>query len=368
MDWKNIDPAMVSKTVKDPENYTWYDPKEAPFCVTGLNWFEQEKLYRRFPLDKQPMLEEVAPGVAFLGVDPTGGQVHFKTDADQIVIAATLTGAQSMDHFCATGQCGIDLYLKHPWDDTFKFEQVTRFNHTADKYVCKMIRNGNREMKEAILNLPLYIGLETLLIGLPKDAKVEAAEPFANENPIVFYGTSVTQGGCASRPGMLYTNILSRWMNREFMNFGFSGSGKGEPEVVELIAQVKDPAMIVINYEANAGDGLFDSLDPMLDIFRKHHPDTPILLGTRLHVQYEVNHEESREKRDKKRAFQRACVERRRAEGDRNIYFIDGRTVLNEAADECLVDGDHPTDLGFWLIAKGLKPVLESILDGTYSA
>ena len=186
MDWKNIDPAMVSKTVKDPENYTWYDPREAPFCVTGLNWFEQEKLYRRFPLDKQPMLEEVAPGVAFLGVDPTGGQVHFKTDADQIVIAATLTGAQSMDHFCATGQCGIDLYLKHPWDDTFKFEQVTRFNHTADKYVCKMIRNGNREMKEAIMNLPLYIGLETLLIGLPKDAKVEAAKPFANENPIVF--------------------------------------------------------------------------------------------------------------------------------------------------------------------------------------
>lgn len=364
MDWKNIDPNMVGKAVKDPENYTWYDPREAPFRVSGLNWFGQEKLYRRFPLEAQPMLEKVAPGVAFLCVDPTGGQVAFRTDAEQIVIAANLTGAQSMDHFAATGQCGIDLYLRHPGDDGYKFEQVTRYNHTADKYVCKMIRNGNREMKDALLNLPLYIGLTDLLIGLPKDASVEAPKPFDHEKPIVFYGTSVTQGGCASRPGMLYTNILSRWMNREFMNFGFSGSGKGEPEVVELIAQVEDPAMIVINYEANAGDGLFETLDPMLDIFRKHHPDTPILLGTRLHVQYEANNAASRAARDKKREFQRACVERRRAEGDRNIYFIDGRDVLKEAADECLVDGDHPTDLGFWLIAKGLKPVLEDILKG----
>ena len=365
MDWKNIDPNMVGKAVKDPENYTWYDPKEAPFRVSGLNWFKQEKLYRRFPIGSQPMLEEVAPGVAFLCVDPTGGQIAFRTDADQIVVAAKLTGALSMDHFAATGQCGIDLYLRQPWEDGYKFEQVTRFPHTKDQYVCRMIRNGNREMKDALLNLPLYIGVDELLIGLPKDAKVEAPKPFDHDKPIVFYGTSVTQGGCASRPGMLYTNILSRWMNREFFNFGFSGSGKGEKEVVELIAQVEDPAMLVINYEANAGDGLFESLDPMLDIFRAKYPEVPILLGTRMHVQYEVNNEQSRSQRDRKREFQRACVERRRAEGDLNIHFIDGRDVVGEdVVHECFVDGDHPTDLGFYMIAKGLKPVLEELLKG----
>lgn len=362
MDWKNIDPNMVGKVVKDPENYTWYDPKEAPFRVSGLYWFEKEKLYRRFPLDQQKMLEEKAPGVAWLCNDPAGGQVAFRTDAEQIVVAANLTGASNMDHFSATGQCGIDLYLRHPGDHSYKFEQVTRFEHTADKYVCKMIRHGNREMKDALLNLPLYIGVTDLLIGLPKDAKVYAPAPFSDEQPIVFYGTSITQGGCASRPGMLYTNILSRWMNREIINFGFSGSGRGEKEVVDLITQVKNPAMFVINYEANAD--VYQTLDSMLDMIRERHPDVPILLGTRMHVQYEEHDPEAKESRNKKREFQRMNIENRRNAGDLNVYFMDGRDVMDEAADECLVDGDHPTDLGFWLIAKGLKPVLESILEG----
>lgn len=362
MEWKEIDERMVARSIREPETLTWYDPKESPFRVDGLYWFQQEKRYQRFPEASIPMLEKAAPGVAYLCRHTTGGQIAFETDARRIAVAVRLNGRHGMDHFAATGECGMDCYLAYPGED-FHFEGVTRFPQSEEGYACEVVRGRGDEWKRVVLNLPLYMGVESLMIGLPKEARLAAPQPFSHAKPVVFYGTSITQGGCASRPGMLYTNILTRRMNRPIYNFGFSGSGKGEKEVAELVAQVKDPALFVMAYEANAGEGLYDTLDPFLDLYRRAHPDTPILLVSRMLVQRELHVKEEREKRDAKRAFQQACVEKRRSAGDRRIFFLDGRLLTPDGGDECSVDGDHPTDLGFWQIAQNLQPVIEKLME-----
>lgn len=361
MDWQKIDPKMVAKSVKQPDNYAWLDPKEPPFRVSGLNWFSQDKRYIRFPASSLPMLHDISTGVEFLCTHPAGGQVAFETDAGEIIVAAKLAGVSDMHHFAATGQCGIDCYAAYPGED-YRFERVVTFDKSKNEYASPVFSGPAGVRKRIILNLPLYIGLESLLIGIPHGSAVFAPAPFSSPRPLVFYGTSITQGGCATRPGMLYTNIISRHFNREIFNYGFSGSGKGEPEVAKLISEVRDPAVYVINYEANADDSIRDTLAGFIGIIRKAHPAVPILVISRLHIQYELHISKLKVRRDSLRDFQRECVAKLAAAGDPNIYFMDGRELLKHDPDECFVDGDHPTDLGFWQIADALEPVLRRII------
>lgn len=355
MEWEKFDPAMAAKQVPDGDKLTWYDPKDAPFEVRGLYWFGKEHIYQRFPADSYPLLKEKAPGAAFLSTHPAGGQIAFETNASRIVIAAKLASGQTMDHFAGTGEMGIDCYLAYPGED-WHFDGVTRFNAKEDNYCCEVIKGRGDEHKRVILHLPLYMHVESLRIGLPKEAYVNAPAPLAADGRIVFYGTSITQGGCASRPGMLYTNILSRRLGREFLNFGFSGSGKGEPEVARLLAEIEDPALYALAYEANAGITIKDSLETFIAILREKHPATPIWVISRIPVRQEEHVPAARAARDDLREFQRATVKKLTYAGDEHIRFIDGRTLMPNASDECFVDGSHPTDLGFWQIANELEP------------
>ena len=360
MDVRNFDPKMAAKDVRDSENLKWYDPAEAPFVVSGLNWFKDEKKYQRFREESIPLLNERAPGAAFLSRCPTGGQIAFETNASRIVIAAKLAGINEMDHFASTGVCGVDCYISYP-GEKFCFEGVTRFDDRKDYYCCELIEGRSAENKKVILNLPLYIGLEAVSIGLPKDAYVAAPSWKKDEKPIVFYGSSITQGGCASRPGMLYTNILSRWMNREFLNFGFSGSGLGEIEIAEELSEITNPALYVLIYEPNAGVTIKNTLDDFIACLRLKHSDTPILIISRQYVHYEQHIENKKAILDDLRNFQEETVSKLKKQGDKNIYFLDGSILLGEDADECTVDGNHPTDLGFYRIACNLRPVLEKL-------
>ena len=120
-------------------------------------------------------------------------------------------------------------------------------------------------------------------IGLPADAKLSKAEPYKNEDsslrkPIVFYGTSITQGGCASRPGMVHTAILQRRLDHPVVNLGFSGNGKMEPEVVELMAEI-DASCFVIDCLPNMdAKEVAERTEPLVRKLREAQPKTPILL------------------------------------------------------------------------------------------
>jgi len=219
-------------------------------------------------------------------------------------------------------------------------------------------------LRNVTLNFPLYRGVEQVSVGLERGARIEPPPPYADDRPVVVYGTSITQGGCAARPGMAYTNILSRRLNRPFVNLGFSGSGRGEPEVARCVAAVPNPALFLLDYEANAWADrqLERTLPGFIDILRERHAETPILVVSKIRYPRELLEPDVLQGAADRRAFQRDLVDQRRAAGDANVHFLDGAGLLGDDFDECTVDGSHPTTLGFWRMARGLEPALRRIL------
>lgn len=361
MNWRENDRNMAISHVKNPEQLKWLDPRKEPFRISGLYWIKSNRGYSRFPDNALAMLAEKAPGVYFMSQDPAGGQIVFETNAERIVVRAVLESGQRWDHLSATGEMGMDCYVAYP-GETPEFAGVTRFDARKNEYMSEILSNGGSAHKRVTIHLPLYMPLLELEIGLPEDACVRAPAPFESASPVVVYGTSITQGGCVSRPGVMYTNVLSRRLNREFLNFGFSGSGKGEPEVAELLGTVKDPAMYILEYEANAGDLLFENLKPLIAILRRTYPLTPILVCSRVFSCQSAHIPHKREALERRRAFQRQVVEELRCAGDRNIHFVDGWTLLEQDCSDCFVDGIHLSDLGARQMADALEKEIRTYL------
>jgi hypothetical protein len=293
-----------------------------------------------------------------------GGQVQFRTDSKRLAIRVQLAGRADMNHMPATGQCGFDCYIGEPTRQLYR--SSSKYDIARTDYELEMYNFPTSTMHTVTLNFPLYQGVKEVLIGLEPDAGVQPPPPYADDRPIVVYGTSITQGGCASRPGMAYTNILSRKLDRPFVNLGFSGSGRGEPEVAHTIAAMPPtPACFVLDYEANASANqqLQRTLGGFIDILREKHPETPILIVSRIRFAGENFSESEARGRLERLDFQRRTVEAKRADGDGNIHFLDGSDLLGEDFEECTVDGVHPTDLGFWRLAEGLLPAVTAVLD-----
>jgi lysophospholipase L1-like esterase len=162
---------------------------------------------------------------------------------------------------------------------------------------------------------------------------------------------------------MAWTNILSRRLNVEFINLGFSGSGKGEPEVASTMAEIPNAACWILDYEGNAGpEGLRRTFRPFIRILREAHPDVPIFAVSRTPFAADRFIESSLKERTEGREFLRGTISELRRGGDRRLFFQDGGELLGEDFEECTVDGVHPTDLGFMRIANGLTPVVRAIL------
>ena len=336
----------------------WHDPAQPPFALSGFAWFARDRVYRRLPLD---FPQAFRPPVLELAACTAGGQVRFRTDSTAVVVRATLAGAHNMDHMPATGQCGFDCYVGEAGAQ--RFAGVTRFDRAQEVLESVVLRAPDRVLRSVTLNFPLYQGVEEVRVGLEPGAEVLPPLPYADPRPVVVYGTSITQGGCASRPGMAYTNILSRWLNRPFVNLGFSGNGCGDTEVAEAMGEIPEPAAYVLDYEPNAGpEGMQKTLEPFLDVLRAAQPSVPILVASRIRYASDALDPASEESRLRSCDFQRETVARRCAAGDGALSFLDGGELLGQDFDECTVDGVHPTDLGFLRIAQGLRPALETLL------
>lgn len=354
---KTLDVAKFDSNMRikqaDENNLIWYEASETPFELVGFNWFEQDRVFRRMPLNPPSALPEGVEGLAW---HTAGGQLRFRSNSTRIVVKATIRDPGLMDHMPQTGSNGFDLYIGEP--GAMEFRSVTRFALLATDYTCELLNNATHTMRTFCLNFPLYNGVNKLAIGLDQGSALAAPPAWADDRKIVVYGTSITQGGCASRPGMAYTNMLSRSLNRPVYNYGFSGSGRGEPEVAACLAAVADVSLFVLDYEANCHlpGGLEGTLPGFIDIIREKHPTTPILVVSRVRYSFDD------ERYDARREVQRGEVAQRKAAGDKNIYFLDGSTLLGEDAKECAVDGVHQTDLGFYRMAKNMEPTIRAIL------
>lgn len=352
--------SNMSTDTRIEDGLEWHSPLKAPFKLSGFPWIATDGIYRRMPVAPVKPLPEA---VDFLANHTAGGQIRFKTNSRKLYLDVKLSPDETMYHMAPTGQRGFDCYLGKPGE--MKFVNVTRFKPGDLEFQSLLIEWNNDEVKEVTINFPLYQGVQEVNVGLEIGAEISAPTPYLTEQPIVIYGTSITQGGCATRPGMAYTNILSRAINLEFINLGFSGSGKGEPEVAEVIAGIENPLCLVLDYEANCVslDLLKQTMPEFIRIYREAHPDVPILVISRIQTPAEDHDPTLKQTFHDRREFQRSFVKELNEHGDERIHFCNGYLMFGDRYTETTVDGTHPTDLGFMLMAEHLTPVLKRLLN-----
>ncbi|NMA84250.1 MAG: hypothetical protein GX962_10360 [Epulopiscium sp.] len=355
---QKLDSNMSINPIED-QGIKWLSPMEAPFRILGFPWLSKERTYRRMPMVCTPPIPEA---VNYLANCTAGGQIHFQTDSKELLIAVQLQAPANMVHMPATGQCGFDCYVDFGHGDGFQFCNVTRYPLEQDHYKIQLLDLESSKMRKVILNFPLYQGVKEVFIGVQKDATILGSSDF-QQNPLIFYGTSITQGGCASRPGLAYTNILSRYLQRECINLGFSGNGKGEAEVAKVISSIPNPGGLILDYEANCmSTELYkQTLPKFIHTYRKVHPLVPILVISRIQSSMDIISPTFHEERLERKEFQKSWIHEEQKNGDQNLHFYDGSYLLGEQWLEGTVDGVHPTDLGFMSMANTLYPVIREI-------
>lgn len=359
---EDVDVNMKNDIIEE-DGFIFINPiTDSRFKVEGLGFFEKEKDYFRLLKDCK---DKVTDAVYWLSSHPSGGQIHFHTNSSKIKVKVKNKGDYQMCHMAATGQQGVDLYYRLNQQKNYKFFKCATFASPTTQFESDVFFSDKKMEKDIIINLPLYEGLEELLIGIEKDATLKLSKSHKNKGKIVVYGTSLTQGGCASRPGMSFTNILSRRLDTEFINLGFSGSGLGENIIAQLINQIDDIKMLILDYDANGGatGDLKNNMEDFIDTFRSKYPTLPILIMSKPKFSSYLFMEKEVERRKFYVDFQKNVALKRKEKGDHNIYFLDGNILYGKKDwDECLVDGIHATDLGFYRIANVLEKELKKIL------
>ncbi len=326
---------------------------DARLAVQGLPWFgEDQPALRRLPLR---LKGQFRPPVWDLAQDPSGGRIRFRTDSRSIGLEARNPGFSNMHHMASVGENGFDLYVGgdyvgSAWPD-------------ASGKITKEWRLGReRRMRDITLYLPLYKPVTIHELTLDSEARLERGRPYAISQPIVYYGSSITQGGCASNPGGSCQAILERKLDADFVNLGFSGNGLGEPALAEAICEL-DPSCIVLDFWGNpSAEQYATALPAFVDILRRKWPRLPILVTSPFYFPAEANEGEVAREASAKRTTTREFVEKRRRDGDRRIWYVDGLKMLNRDQAAGLVDGVHPNSLGFYFNARGLEPFLRKAL------
>lgn len=287
----------------------------------------------------------------------SGGQVRFCTDADSITIKIWLRNAiTGMNHFTNRGVYGIDTYVGSGSNRVYAGGQMQTFAESST-YNEGVLALPSGE-KEVSINLPLYGGLTKLVIGFPNDSSIAKPSERSIKKPIAFYGSSITQGGCVSRPGNMYSNILCRQLDVDCMNLGFSGSALGEQSVAEYIG-TREISAFVMDYDYNSPsvESLSETHEPFFKTVRKAHPQIPIILVT--HPYYAPATQNDIDRKN----VVRATYEKALAQGDKNVYFVDSEQFFPlEMRDLYAVDNLHPNDLGHFMMAKAILPTLKKVL------
>lgn len=357
------EPAVppVAETAAAPTALRWLPMDSGELEINGLPWFQANGgSLSRLPLaSKSSFRKEVWS----LAQSPSGGRIRFRTDSTVLAIRLEYSSPPSMANMHAFGQTGVDLYVNGNYLVSAVADKDAKPGKIYEPILFDFSQQPRAE-REITLYLPLYKPVKVLGLGVDKDAKITKAGSFAVARPVVFYGTSITQGGCASRAGMSYQAILGRKLNLDFVNLGFSGNGLGEPEVARAVAEI-DASCYVLDFGANHKTfaAMREVYAPFLDHIRARHPATPIIVMTLLHSSREHRIPSLGIEWPERRKFIAQLVRERVQAGDRKLYLVDGAKLLGPTPDDGLVDGVHPNDLGFYWMAEGLAPTLRRALN-----
>lgn len=345
-----IDRNFYVQTTLNIDNVKFYNVQDEPFCLYGV--FFENGMYRRMP---EEIANSVSEQVNRLHMQTAGGRVKFVTDSRYVAIKVVMPIIGKMSHFPLTGSAGFDLYTgrKEEYYNTF----VPPFN-ISDGYESVIRFNDGKE-REITINFPLYSSVSALYVGLEEDAVLKKSVGYKHKKPIAFYGSSITQGGCASHPGNAYASIISRQLQTDYLNLGFSGSAKAEDAIAQYISTL-DLSIFVYDYDHNAPSlsHLKDTHQKMFLTIRKRNPELPIVILSR--PKYVLTDEEKHRLAIIEKTYTDAV-----AANDQNVYFIDGPSLMKYAQHDGTVDRCHPNDFGFYSIAKVLAKYLKPILERT---
>ena len=344
---------FAQKPLISEDEIDWYDAKEKG--IEGKGWSKTKRYFDRFPSKAEGMVREA---VWNLSRHSAGMCMRFVSDSPNIYVRYSLClDRLAMSHMPATGVSGMDLYGNDDQGIDRWVAVVRPDKKEIETAIAKDLAPGSRRYT---LYLPLYNGVDSLEVGVPKGESFKALAP-RKERPILFYGTSIMHGACASRPGMAFPAILGRRLRRPTINLGFSGNGHMEIEVAALLAE-QDPCTYVIDCLPNMNETtVSERTVPLVKKLREAHDQTPILLvedrsftNTPFFPQRKSHHQKSRA------ALKKAYAELTDA-GIANLYYMDGDYLLGEDG-EGATDGSHPSDLGMIRYADAYEPVLRSIL------
>ena len=341
---------------KDKTETVWYDG--ADFPIFGKATDQTLTRYDRLPASYEKISRKP---VWQLGRNTAGLYIRFRSNSPYIKVAWTSLNGRSMNHMAATGVRGVDLYWLN--GDTWQFARGGR--PAKEKYTeSTIISNMEPIEREWMLYLSLYDGVTDVKIGI--DSKSQIDQPKVNSpkagNPIVFYGSSIMQGGCVSRPGALATSIIARALDREVINLGFSGNALLDMEIAELMAQVEAPALFVLDYVPNStAPRINESGEKFFNIIRAAHPDVPIIFVERPIYPHSILDQKTGADTKARNEAQKALYQKLRKAGQKKLYYLEGEKILGDDR-EGTVDGTHSTDLGAQRYVDAILPIIKKAL------
>ena len=299
----------------------------------------KENKYDRLPASYKEIVREP---VWDLAKNSAGLSIRFLSNSSLITVKWELLNNFSMDHMPDTGIKGVDLYFKQ--NDKWQYINTGRPIGFNNEY--RLVENMNNELREYKIFLPLYDGVKNIEIGIDNSSYIKKPEK-SEKKPIILYGTSITQGACASRPGMAHTNIISRKLDRNVINLGFSGNGRMEKSIAKLISE-SNPAFYVIECMPNMypPDLITSNTIPLVDIIREKHPDTPIVLVDLFTSPLTaLDNNMTKLTREMNNSLKNE-YDKMINNGYNNIIYLETQSALGKDF-EGTVDAVHFTDLGF---------------------
>ena len=348
----DIDKNLAVENTTGLDGIVWLDVKDPPFSIHGLWQTEKGVGFLRMP---EETAKAASDGVYWLSHHTAGGRIRFRTDSPWIALKAVMPDNGTMPHITMLGQSGFDLYRS----DAGVYEYAGSFMPGNRHHGYDTWKPTDGKRHTYTVNMPLYDPVEEVYIGLSKDAEIDVPEPYAYEKPVLYYGSSITQGGCASRPGNAYQAMISRRLDADFVNLGFSGSAKAEPAMREYLASLS-ASVFVCDYDHNApnADHLEATHRPLYETYRAANPDTPIVFVSK--PDFHPGTEDER-----RRGIVIATYEYALSRGDTKVSFVDGARLFDGPfADSCTVDGCHPNDLGFFRMAEKIGDAVAYWLTG----
>ena len=336
----------------------WHSADNLPLIGKAVDDASTTGRYQRIP---DSLLNTVRGGaLAGLGRNSAGMALRFAAKTSRVDVKWNSLFKTLMNHQTPTGSRGLDLYTLLP-DGTWTFVNSARPDVNSHHSEANVISNMEPVMREYLLYLPLYDGVDSLYIGLDPDAELQQpSESLHAAKPIVMYGTSILQGGCANRAGMAHTNILARRLNREIINLGFSGNGQLDLEIASVIAAIPDPGLIVLDFVPNVNEQQIETLMiPFFEIIRSAHPDVPVLFVEDPQFTHSRFDKAMYSEVTTRNAMMRERYNMLTAQYD-NLHYLANDHIIGTDG-EATVDGIHFTDLGFMRYADLLEPIIRRI-------